>query len=226
MRSRILFLPALLLVLIAFWSLRQQIGTTRWEEEHPNWIWWALAGCSILFVLAYKIPKAWSSATNILFPVALLLCIGLNLTSFSSLNRRSTWPLLRHNDDSLLHQAQKSPQPLARTTFALYYFIHDHLKGKTIVSYTTDILEPSYLHRVSRIGDFVIDTNYRHTLTASQSEDLLTQPHTILRHDGRDECVFVLHEDRCSNDRTFYVMRGRSRYYVVPAHIVEEWARE
>jgi len=173
----------------------------------------------LLVLMSAIAPRFTCRLSALLLPVGLLLCVGVNLDQWSDINGSSKYRLVRHEENTLLHIALKSPSGYARENLAPYFFIHDHLQNKTIVTYSKQVFDKYHISMNGRVKDYKVET-YRYEITPEEAQSLMARKHTIMTLGSGNECVFVLGDDNPDTEDTYYILRNDNRHFVVPARLI------
>lgn len=106
----------------------------------------------------------------------------------------------------------------------LYTHLHDYAPRATIVAYPND--KPTYLDYTTLVHPYMLKyvaeaayrvEDYAYVLTGEQEEYLRRRPHTVLSDEYFTGLRWVVPAGRQAAGETFYVLKGATEHYLVPA---------
>lgn len=188
-------------------------------SNHPWFISGLLLISILLFLSAYFYNRFIVRLYSLLFPLLLLVCVGLNLQSFSDIDQSDVWRLQRLPTNDLIDLMQASHDQLY--TRSVYVLFETHFKGRILVSppgLLEDVgLSPEYLQSwggLAGVKTLAYDTN----LTELEASELLHLEHIEIKIDGSDKYVFIP-ESPDSTD-PLLITRYDGQIFIVPLSLL------
>lgn len=218
MSARIFYWPVKIVLLIAFGILFYDFGLSiAGEEVHMGPVAGAVGVVILLFLCAGKSPLLVSR----LFPLGMLVGVGLNVAFVRTKSLGATSPIAPHATHRILDLARVSRHPTAQTTFSLYYYMHDNLRGRKLVVYSDSVFDEGYLQRISRLNNVEVRTDYPWQLTVDAEEKLRARSaDQFTDADGR-EFIFVHPRSSEAAHEEYLVLHFEGRHYIV--HAAEDY---
>ena len=142
--------------------------------------------------------------------------IYTNLRRFEHDNRASGWGLSRVSEHSLLDRARTSRVEWAKSTLALYLYLHRGCAIERLEYPEPDLFTRKYLVGVGCVTDHTVDQDYEVPISAAVADSLLESDHAEFKLRDTEPAVVV-----ASNDPTLYrAYRVGQRWFVAPAEQV------
>jgi len=212
--ARILYWSIKGVLLVAFGILFYDLGLSIAEDAVPMGpISVGVGVVVLLFLFARRAPRLLAC----LFPAVLVIGVGLNTARVLSHAPGGAWRIAPHTSRRILDLARNNPAPMAQTTFSLYYYMYDNLRGKRLTVYADSVFDEGFLKQVARIDRVEVSAGYPSLLTANAEATLRARAHEqFMDIDGR-EFIFVRPRDRSVDHETYVVLHAEDRNYVMAA---------
>ncbi|MCP4374517.1 MAG: hypothetical protein GY797_41405 [Deltaproteobacteria bacterium] len=175
-------------------------------------------GCLLLYALSYN--RFAVQLTAILFPLFLLVCIGLNLWWYSRPLPNNWWGLQRLPSNSLAALVHVSGED---DKFMVYVYFHDYYKDRTLVA-APGLLEDAglvswSLQKWGRLAK-VETRSYQSKLSQQQAQELLRLRHIELEPDSRKKYVFVT--EPFESATSIYLAKHGDNIFILPYDLLPD----
>lgn len=188
-------------------------------NNHPWFVSVLLVIGILIFLSAYFNNRFIVRVNSFLFPLLLLVCVGLNLQSFSDINQSDVWRFQRLPTNDLIDLMQASHDKLY--TRSVYVLFETHFKGRILIS-SPGLLEevglsPEYLQSWGGLAG-VRTLEYDSNLTELESSELLHLEHIKIGIDSGDKYIFF----PTSQDSTDPLLMARyhEKIFIVPLSLL------
>jgi hypothetical protein len=177
---------------------------------------------SILLVLSALFYNRFTvRLSSLLFPLLLLVCVGLNLRSFGDIDQRDRWHLQRLPTNNLIDLLRASHDKLS--TRPVYVLFEDHFKGRTLAS-PPDLLDdvglsPELLQswgELAEVKTLVYDSN----LSAQEVSILFDLQHIEQEVQGGNKYIFITESSDTSD--LLLITRYEKQIFIVPLSLLPD----
>ena len=214
MNARILYWSVKGVLLVAFGILFYDLGLSIAADAVPlGPISVGVGVLVLLFLFARRAPRLLAC----LFPAVLVMGVGLNMARLLDQAPGGAWRIAPHTSHRILDRARNNPAPMAQTTFSLYYYMYDNLRGKKLTVYADSVFDEGYLKQVARVDRVEVSAGYPSLLTASAEATLRARAHDQFMDIDGKEFIFVRPRDSSVDHETYVVLHAEGRNYVMTA---------
>ena len=189
--------------------------------KYPQFISGLFLISVLLFLSAYFYNRFTVRLSSLLFPLLLLVCVGLNLQSFNDIDQRDVWHLQRLPTNNLIDLMQASHDKLS--TRPVYVLFEEHFKGRTLVSppgLLNDVgLSPELLQSwggLAEVETLVYDSN----LSEQEVSILLHLEHIELEVKGGNKYVFIT--EFSDSTAPLLITRYDGQIFIVPLSLLPD----
>jgi hypothetical protein len=192
-----------------------------WFGKYPQFIPGLFLISVLLFLSAYYYNRFTVRLSSLLFPLLLLVCVGLNLQSFSDIDQRDRWHLQRLPTNTLIDLLRASHDKLS--TRPVYVLFEDHFKGRTLASppgLLDDVdLSPELLKswgELAEVETLVYDSN----LSEQEVSVLFDLEHIEQEVQGGNKFVFIT--ESSDSSELLLITRYERQIFIVPLSLLPD----
>ena len=170
------------------WALRPGRLLDALPNPSAATLWPAALAPAVILLLPARL---WARFVRTAVPVAMLVCIVVNIRDFPRLNRAVFCPLAIRNRHDLVSLADNPRTWRELGQYHMYGLIRRYARGRRIVTHDKTLLSRWYLTTFAGVWAYEV-REYAHALTADQAEALKRLEHHRLQHPQVSQDVHYL----------------------------------